>query len=160
MTGLVELCWTLRHVRETRPETTGTLVWDEVMAGRSDIFLWEAFISGKEKAASHAWDAALGVRAFLANLLNPVAASSVTAESPLSVAGAALLWSGLASDTSLLHRPVPVLRPLRKIVVPGAAMVEEQSPRSRSRRRRKKHLIEADAEAQAASDGRATWIGS
>jgi hypothetical protein len=47
-----------------------------------------------------------------------VAATRATAESPLSLVGARLLWSGLANSTEVLHQPVAVLRPLAATFLP------------------------------------------
>ena len=112
VTGVVELAWILRRLHQEHPTCIGTLDWAALAAGQASLFLWEAFISGKEKGATHVSDATLGVRAFLANLESPMAANRVTAESPFSLAGALLLWSGLTSEIQCLHLPVPVLRPL------------------------------------------------
>lgn len=124
MTGLVELAWALRRVHDELPSCAGTLDWGAFAGGRADVFLWEAFVSGKEKGKSHASDASLGVRAFLASLPDPVAASRVQAVSPLSLVGATLLWAGLTSDPRVLHQPVPVLRPIpdgERRAMPGAS---------------------------------------
>lgn len=112
VTGVVELAWILRRIHGENPTCIGTLDWTAFAVGHANLFLWEAFISGKEKGPTHTSDAALGVRAFLANLDSPMAATQVTAESPFSLAGAVLLWSGLTSEIQSLHRSVPVLRPL------------------------------------------------
>lgn len=112
VTGVVELAWLLRRIHQESPTCVGTLDWAAMTGGAANLFLWEAFISGKEKGATHVSDASLGVRAFLASLESPMAANRVTAEAPFSLAGALLLWSGLTSVIQTVHCPVPVLRPL------------------------------------------------
>ncbi|MEK9152689.1 MAG: hypothetical protein AAB692_04965 [Patescibacteria group bacterium] len=114
ITGLVELAWLLRAIREAQPEVAGTLDWEDIREGRANLYLWEAFVTGKEKATSHASDAVLGVRAFLAAMSDPMAATAVSAEEPLSLAGAALVWSGMARSDSL-KKSSPVLRPIPSI---------------------------------------------
>lgn len=117
MTGLPALAWVLRRIKQEHPDVTVTTRWDDFRAGQAHIFLWEAFVSGKEKAASgdHHDDALLALDAFEKDAQDERLETRVTAENPFSLAAAAILWAGLSEDVSLLHEPCVVLRPL-----PGA----------------------------------------
>ena len=72
------------------------------------LFCWEAFVSGQAHAG-HADDARTAAMYFHANQVQLV--SAVTAESPLSLFGAAVLWSGWSEDSEWLKMPMVVLRP-------------------------------------------------
>ena len=78
-------------------------------AGRG-LFLREAFVTTDAKAATHIDDATIAVAAFRDRLPHPTARDRVTAERPLSLIGAALLWSGWSSDADLLHTPCLVVK--------------------------------------------------
>jgi hypothetical protein len=83
------------------------------------LLLWEAFVSGKahcgagadypgmRDSATAAWEFASRLRAN--QLTNDVALSEET--SAISLAGAALLWSGWTQEISVLKQPVLVVRP-------------------------------------------------
>jgi hypothetical protein len=113
-TGLVEVAWVLREtgLRLNSP-TQAYLSWDSFVAAGTGLFLWEAFVSGKEKGANHIADAELGARALMNALPNPKAANAVACESEVySLVGAALLRTGWTTDISVLQQPCLVLRAL------------------------------------------------
>ena len=68
------------------------------------MFLWEAFVTGDSKAATHVDDAGIAATTFRDCLPDPPAVNAVKADSPLSLIGAALLWSGWSSELALLHK--------------------------------------------------------
>lgn len=72
------------------------------------IFCWEAFVSGPAHAG-HSEDARTAAMYFHAHQAELV--SAVTAENPLSLFGAAVLWSGWSEDHAWLKQPMVVLRP-------------------------------------------------
>jgi hypothetical protein len=74
------------------------------------LFLWEAFVTAEAKAATHVDDATVAVAAFGDCLPDPRAMSTVSAERPLSLLGAALLWSGWSSNAKLLRTPCLVIK--------------------------------------------------
>lgn len=113
-TGIQSLAWVLREIKNLLPETTASTRWNDFRASVCQLFVWEAFVSGSEKAypPSHSGDAALAIAAFRqvsANIDNP---TRIRCPSAFSLAGAAILWSGLSGDLTLLAEPCVVLRPL------------------------------------------------
>ena len=67
-------------------------------------------MTASAKGDSHYDDAAIAVSAFTSALPSPLAVSAVTAERPLSLLGAAALWSGWLRDGTALHRAPVVIR--------------------------------------------------
>jgi len=109
-TGLVEVAWILCELRHRCPGTEAHLDWSRFQGAGSGLFLWEAFVSSAAKATTHVDDATIAVRTFQAALHDPNAANAVGAERPLSLLGAALVWSGWGSDVDLLHTPCIVIK--------------------------------------------------
>lgn len=104
-TGLVQAAWVLRAVRARARPFASHLQWTEFVRGRSGLFLWEAFVSGTGKgtSVSHHGDAAIAAERFLQLLPDPAAEDEVDAEAPLSLIGAAALWSGCLDDPDALR---------------------------------------------------------
>jgi hypothetical protein len=86
------------------------LEWDEFQAGNYSLYLWEAFVSGTSKSQTHVGDAQIALSAFLNALPHPEGANAVTCSRSISLAGLALLWSGLSDDLSIIHRSSLVIR--------------------------------------------------
>jgi hypothetical protein len=59
-TGIQSLAWVLREIKSLLPDSTASTRWGDFRAGKRRLFVWEAFVSGSEKAypPSHAGDAA------------------------------------------------------------------------------------------------------
>jgi alkylated DNA nucleotide flippase Atl1 len=74
------------------------------------LFLWEAFVTGVAKTATHVDDALVAAQTFVQALPDPSAANGVTADRPMSLIGAALMWSGWETDPAVLHKPCLVLK--------------------------------------------------
>jgi len=89
---------------------TPTLDWGQFLAGRANLFLWEAFVTGLAKGLSHHGDAEIAAMSFCAEFPHIAEANSVTAENPYSLIGAALLRSGLTTDLSVLSTPCIVIK--------------------------------------------------
>ncbi len=113
-TGLVETCWVLRALHERESDVPAHVDWPSFQRSRRGIFLWEAFVSAKAKAAdpTHHGDAAIAVERFFAVLPDPTTADELDAPSPFSLIGAALVWSGWSDDVSLLRRKCLVVKAL------------------------------------------------
>lgn len=109
-TGIVEVAWILSELRRRRPKAKPYLDWAEFAAAGCGLFLWEAFVTAEAKAATHVDDATIAVAAFRDSLPDPTAKDAVTAERPLSLLGAALLWSGWSIDADLLRTRCLVIR--------------------------------------------------
>ena len=114
-TGIQSLAWVLNGVKQQRPITKATTSWTQFQGSDPDLFVWEAFVSGSEKAvpASHVGDARLAIDAFVSILRETAPRSAISDSEVFSVAGAAILHSGLSDDLGLLRTPCLVLRPLR-----------------------------------------------
>jgi hypothetical protein len=113
-TGLQSLAWVLREIKRLERTATATTRWDAFRTGQYQLFVWEAFVSGSEKAypSSHAGDAALAIAAFQQVMSGDTNPTRMPSASALSLAGAAVVWAGLSPDLSLLSEPCVVLRPL------------------------------------------------
>jgi hypothetical protein len=92
-TGLVQVAWILRELRTLAANTQLHLAW-ESFTSTGGLFLWEAFVSDRAKAATHVDDATVAVRAFEAALPDPTLHNAVGADIPLSLVGTAAAWSG------------------------------------------------------------------
>jgi hypothetical protein len=91
--------------------TTDPKAWSTRSKASPLIFLWEAFVSGRAHG-THAEDARTAAMHF-AQRQNDLR-SDITAENPLSLIGAAILWSDWSNDIALLRTPLLVLRPATK----------------------------------------------
>ncbi len=110
MLGIQQLCWLLGTLRSNiQSGVRATMNWDEFKTGSYSLYLWEAFVTGKAKSDSHIGDAQKALRAFVKALPGVEAVGSVNCARPISLAGLALLWSGLSLDVSVLHEPTIVL---------------------------------------------------
>lgn len=127
---------TLQHIRlnlEHAPLVTlEPAGWLAPVSLGSQLFLWEAFVNGRAHAREannaglpvHLVDAATAVLAFNQwEETSPREQSHVTAQNSISTVGAAILWSGLATDMSLLHQSALVLRPTEIL---GAGIVAHE----------------------------------
>jgi hypothetical protein len=110
--ALHQTAWLLREIRDSCGAecilTVDPGLWPPVLNQRPVLLCWEAFVSGAAHSG-HAADAKTAAMYFYAEQRNLV--SAVTAESPLSLFGAAVLWSGWSSDVAWLKKPLVVLRP-------------------------------------------------
>jgi hypothetical protein len=109
-TGLVQMAWILAAVRTRCLNAALHLEWESFVHAGSGLLIWEAFVSGTAKRLTHADDAMAAVEAFVGALPDPSATSAISAERPLSLAGAAAIWSGWLLDPSALHVQPLVIR--------------------------------------------------
>jgi uracil-DNA glycosylase len=109
-TGVVQVAWILAELRREVPAAHAELDWERFAGGNTGLFLWEAFVTDRAKAATHVDDATVAVTAFREALPDVASASAVTAERPLSLLGAALVWSGWSRDAGLLRAPCLVIK--------------------------------------------------
>lgn len=109
-TGAVQVAWTLRELRRRVPRTPALLEWRAFVRAGRGLFLWEAFVTDRAKAATHVDDATVAVTAFRDALADLDAANAVSGERPISLLGAALLWSGWSDDLALLRTPCLVIK--------------------------------------------------
>jgi hypothetical protein len=113
-TGIQSLAWVLREIKRLAPNVIASTRWDDFFAGTCQLFVWEAFVSGSEKAypPSHAGDAALAIAAFRQVSSNKDNPTRIRCSEVFSLAGAAIVWAGLSENRELLKEPCVVLRPL------------------------------------------------
>lgn len=113
-TGLQSLAWVLLEIHRQLPTATATTRWDDFRQGNYQLFVWEAFVSGSEKAdpPCHAGDARLAIAAFRQVMDSQDSPTRVTTTQTLSLAGAAILSAGLSRDLGILSEPCLVLRPI------------------------------------------------
>ncbi len=113
-TGIQSLAWVLRQIKQSHPAATATTRWRDFQSGQYRLFVWEAFVSGSEKAypPSHAGDASLAIDAFKQVMRNEANPTRVKCARSFSLAGAAILYAGLSTDVGLLSEPCVVLRPI------------------------------------------------
>jgi len=114
--GMHQAAWLLRRLFEScGGMCTFTLdcqKWPP-NTSRPVFFCWEAFVSGSAKGTSHVQDAATAAMVFLEHEHSLAAIKDVTADYPFSLIGAVALWSGWATDHSILHRSTVVIKPAR-----------------------------------------------
>lgn len=109
-TGLVHMAWVLAEIRHVCSNASMHLGWDEFARAEGGRLIWEAFVTAAAKGASHVDDATIAVEAFLAALPDTRSASAISGERPLSLAGAAAVWSGWLNSSSALRTPTLVTR--------------------------------------------------
>lgn len=112
-TGLVQLDWMLREIKERHPKLLGTTRWTEFGTKGRNLFLWEGFVTGSQgdqvdlpfvtgEHTAHSKDA-LAAAILFKKMSDGGEVLSVLGEEPaLSLAGTALLANGLSGDLSLL----------------------------------------------------------
>lgn len=112
-TGLTICAWVFdRLPKLTQTPIRPTFDWASLTSTEANLFVWEAFVSGKAKASSrdHREDARIAAEAFWARYPHMAEATEVRAENLYSLVGAALLRAGLAQDLSILSEPCIVIK--------------------------------------------------
>jgi len=75
------------------------------------LFCWEAFVSKEAHSSNHRKDAATALHFFFKHEEHLEKENAITAENPISLIGAAALWSGWTGDLEYLHKMTLVLKP-------------------------------------------------
>ena len=82
-TGLTECVWVFERLRgSAQVSIKPTFDWASLCSRRANLFIWEAFVTSAAKAATHAGDAELAVRAFCSHYPRITQANAVTAPNP------------------------------------------------------------------------------
>jgi len=114
MLGLHEVAWILRRIANSCGTSvhfrTDVTSWPPSENNRI-LFCWEAFVSGAAHGATHVQDAATAVMAFLSAEDNLAGATKIKTDNPLSLIGAAAIWSGLTTNFAVLHGSTAVICP-------------------------------------------------
>jgi hypothetical protein len=100
----------LAAIRTRCPDDALHLEWPAFSTQARGLLLWEAFVSATAKGNTHVDDATIAVAAFSSALPDPASASAISAERPLSLAGAVALWSGWLDNPLALHQSPLVIR--------------------------------------------------
>ena len=115
-TALVQVPWLLTTIRAgLTVSATATTRWEEFHDNKSNLFLWEAFVSGASKGRDHIDDARIAVELFRQCLPDPSVHNVIHEESILSLLGASLLRTGWTTKLEALKAPTVVIRPASKI---------------------------------------------
>lgn len=109
-TALVQVPWVLRRINERVPGVEVHVGWKGFAGSRRGLLLWEAFVSGAAKGATHEEDAQAGIEAFCAQLPSVGDAVAHDTERPFSVVAAAALWAGFEVSKEDLRSPCVLVR--------------------------------------------------
>ena len=109
--GIAQICWILAEITKAGDLPKPTLHWDSFQNDDYNLFLWEAYVTGKAKTDSHIGDAKAAVEAFISQ--KPFALPTPPSNL-FSIIGAAILWAGYSQDLSLLHQETLRVAPPRK----------------------------------------------
>lgn len=115
--ALHQVAWLLVRLRESCSAmcalTVDPAAWSK--KEKHTLFFWEAFVSGSSHTKNdHKRDAATAATFFRQQqdkLTTVAIVETVTAANPLSLFGAAVLWSGWSDEKEWLSRPLLVLKP-------------------------------------------------
>ncbi len=109
-TGIPQLAWLLRHVREHVAEVDLHLQWEQFAAAQRGLLLWESFVTRDAKGKTDEEDATIGLNAFCAQLPTPGDLDASYTEQPLSLAAAAAMWAGWDLPAEDLRSPCVLVR--------------------------------------------------
>lgn len=90
--ALANMSWVFEALASSLGPVQATTQLDHFLDGSAQLFVWEAFVSGKHKASTHAGDAELAVEAFRSAW--PALVTAIDHESSVNLAAAALLATG------------------------------------------------------------------
>jgi len=113
--GLVQVAWVLERVAaRLESQILAFVDWAAFSSSPRGLFVWEAFVSAGGKYRGnldpHAQDALIAVRRFVAALPDPTTSNAIDEPVVYSLAGAALLRSGMSRDPDLVSQPTLVIR--------------------------------------------------
>ncbi len=107
--GLSECVWVFEQIRDiSKVNINPTFDWDYFIREDANMFIWEAFVTGKAKSLSDEGDARIAANTFWDRYPNII--SDVFAENPYSLVGAALLRAGLSEDLKFLSQQCIVIK--------------------------------------------------
>lgn len=110
-TGLVEVLWVFERLAKSyKASIFPTFKFEDILEGKSNFLLWEAFISKIGKGCSHIEDAMIAATEFSRRLRNKNFNSDVNVANAYSLVGAALLRSGIITDIRVLSEPCVVVK--------------------------------------------------
>jgi len=110
-TGLTETLWILEYVfNKLETKINPTYSFEDILNEKSNLLLWEAFVTGESKGDSHYDDAIIAVKEFNSRISIGKLTTDVFVDNPYSLIGAALLRSGITNDLSFLSRQCVVVK--------------------------------------------------
>lgn len=98
--GLANMAWVLEQLHSSSGEVQSTTQPSLLMAGDAKLLIWEAFVSGDQKADTHSGDAEIAVGAFQNQW--PNLRTAIDHEPSVNLAAAALLATGHRIDVNEL----------------------------------------------------------
>lgn len=110
--GIANMAWIFERLEELVGSIKSTTQLGRFQKGEAALLIWEAFVSGDQKASSHEADAEIAVGAFVdawPNLL-----SAIEVEPSVNLAAAALLSTGHDIDPNELSLPGVVIAAQQK----------------------------------------------
>ena len=100
-TGLAQAVWLLRAVRaQVHVSAPATTDWGR-FSREGGLLVWEAFVTGKAKAGSHAADARAAVEAFGRSMPAPTRANAIRTDEVHSLIGACCAYGTVSGDSSV-----------------------------------------------------------
>ena len=110
-TGLTEVLWVFNEIaNKAGNNVKPTFCFEDIKSGKANFFIWEAFVSATSKGVSHCDDAKKAVEEFYKRLRKESLTSDVHVIRPYSLAGAALVRSGLTKDVNFISRQCLVVK--------------------------------------------------
>jgi len=110
-TGLAEVMWVFNQMASTiEGHVIPTFQFDELIHGNANLYIWEAFVSSTSKGTSHCDDARKAAEEFSKRLYKESLISDVHVIRPYSLAGAALIRSGLTKDVNFISQQCLVVK--------------------------------------------------
>ncbi len=110
-TGLAEVLWVLHELKQKSiGSILATFEISDLLDENSNLLIWEAFVTYKSKGNSHCEDSIIAAQKFFEKLNSGIMQPDVTVERPYSLAGAALLYSGITNNIEILKKQCIVVK--------------------------------------------------
>ena len=109
--GLAETAWVMRELRDSgRHSTKPTFNWRRFIDSKSNLFLWEAVVSGSGKKANGISTAQLAAISFLRLYPRLCPCELAEGDTLFSLGAAALMWAGFRFEENALRSPCVVVK--------------------------------------------------
>ncbi len=109
--GLAETAWVMRELRDSgRHSTKPTFNWRRFIDSKSNLFLWEAVVSGSGKKATSMSTAQLAAISFLGLYPRLFPCEISEGDTPFSLGAAALMWAGFMPEEDAIRSPCVVVK--------------------------------------------------
>lgn len=116
-TGLTECVYIFKKIREENVDVKPSFRWEEFRKNKSNLFIWEAFVTSLSKEKTHANDAKKAVETFLALAKSDkVEEGNSVKENVYSLVGAGLLRAGLTTNLELIAERCIVIKSNKELL--------------------------------------------